>query len=153
MSYTGLVADADHSHPDREQLADQIILFDVQRGPTKVSDRRCLHQGFAVAGFLKSALARLPEPVGNHIHRRFLIDFFPLPGVRPAILHFFQSSGMGVQFESVSALGAETPAGNGRLGITFYGDQLYILVIDKLLATNSTIGTNGRRDLGAIVIV
>src|SRR3989440_2265943 len=152
MSYTGLVADADHSHPDREELADQIILFDVQRGPAKVSDRGCLHQGFAVAGFLKSALTALPEPVGDHVHRRFLIDFFPLPGVRPAILHFFQSSGMGVQFESVSALGAETPAGNGRLGITFYGDQLSILVIDKLPATNSTIGTNGRRDLGAIVL-
>ena len=59
---------------------------------------------------------------------------------------------MGVQFESVSALGAETPAGNGRLGITFYGDQLSILVIDKLPATNSTIGTNGRRDLRGVVL-
>ena len=60
MSYTGLVADADHSHPDSEELADQIILFDIQRGPAKVSDRGCLHQGFAVAGFLKSALTALP---------------------------------------------------------------------------------------------
>ena len=60
MSYTGLVADADHSHPDREELADQIILFDVQRGPTKVSDCGCLHEGLAVTGFLKSALTALP---------------------------------------------------------------------------------------------
>src|SRR5947209_18279996 len=128
------------------------ILLDIQRGPAKVSDRGCRDKGIAGTGFLKSALTALPEPIGNHVHRRFLIDFFPLPGVRPAILHFFQSSGMGVQFESVSALGAETPAGNGRLGITFYGDQLSILVIDKLPATNSTIGTNGRRDLCAIVL-
>src|SRR5437879_12643557 len=42
MSYTGLVADADHSHPDREELADQIILFDLQRGAITVSDLRCL---------------------------------------------------------------------------------------------------------------
>src|SRR5205807_10365274 len=42
MSYTGLVADADHSQPAREELADQIILFDVQRGPAKVSDCGCL---------------------------------------------------------------------------------------------------------------
>ncbi len=60
MSYTGLIADADHPQSDREELADQIILFDVQRGPPKVRDRGCLHQGFAVAGFLKSALTALP---------------------------------------------------------------------------------------------
>src|SRR5438445_12630876 len=57
MSYTGLIADADHPQSDREELADQIIRFDVQRGPTKVSDCGCLHEGLAVAGFLKSALA------------------------------------------------------------------------------------------------
>src|SRR5438094_9932241 len=57
MSYTGLVADADHSHPDRDELAEQIILFDVKRGPAQGSDCGLLHQGFAVAGFLKSALA------------------------------------------------------------------------------------------------
>ena len=58
---------------------------------------------------------------------------------------------MGVQFESVSALGAETPAGNGRLGITFYGDQLSILVIDHLPAADPAIRTDRWRRSRAIV--
>src|SRR6266702_76142 len=152
MSYTGLIADADHPQSDREELADQIILFDVQRGPTKVSDCGCLHEGLAVTGFLKSALTALPEPIGNHVHRRFLIDFFPLPGVRPAILHFFQSSGMRVQFECVRALGTKPPPRNGRFGIALNRDQRSIPVINELPATNSTIRTNWRGDLRGVVL-
>src|SRR5437667_12502969 len=61
MSYTGLIADADHPQSDREELADQIILFDVQRGPTKVSDCGCLHAVLAVTCFLIISLTSITE--------------------------------------------------------------------------------------------
>src|SRR2546428_13862331 len=59
---------------------------------------------------------------------------------------------MDVQLERVRAFRAQTPARNGRFGIAFDRDQLSILVIDELSATNPAVGTNRGRDLRAIVL-
>lgn len=48
-----------------------------------------------------------------------------------------------MQFEGVSALRAEAPAGDGRIGIALNINQLAVLVINELAAPNSAIWADG----------
>jgi len=56
---------------------------------------------------------------------------------------------VGVQFVSIGALGAETPARDRRLRITLDGNQLPVLVINELTATYAAVGTHRTRNLSA----
>src|SRR5215813_473948 len=71
MSYTGLVADADHSQANGEQFLDQVVLLNIEGGAAEVCHASGLHQHLAIPFFLKCAFAPVPYPVGNHVHRRF----------------------------------------------------------------------------------
>ena len=57
VSYSGLIADATHSKPASEQLADQIVFFNVQRGSAKMTYAESMHHRIAVNFFDKRALA------------------------------------------------------------------------------------------------
>src|SRR5207249_7150340 len=110
VSYSGLVADADHSQAAGKELLNQVILFVVESGAAKVRDCGRLHQGLTISGLLECALAAFPEAVSDHVHGRLEVEIFPLLRVWPAIFHFLQAPGMGVQFVGVGALWAEMPA-------------------------------------------
>jgi hypothetical protein len=56
------------------------------------------------------------------------------------------------QFEAVGTFWAETTAGNKRIWVSFYGDKLSILVIHKLAAPYSTVGTHRARDLSIAML-
>src|SRR5581483_11717627 len=101
-----------------------------------------LHHGIAIMLLLKSALAALPEAVGNHVHRGFKIKVFPFTRVRPAVFDLSETSGVRVQFVSVRAFGTEVASRDGRLGITFDGNQFSVFVKHELSAANATIRTN-----------
>jgi hypothetical protein len=68
MSYAGLIAETNHPQPGREQLLDEIILFDIEGRATEVRNRSGLHEHFAVASLLKGSIARFPQTLRNHVH-------------------------------------------------------------------------------------
>src|SRR5258707_11309257 len=57
VSYSGLIADAIHSQAASEQLAYQIVFFDIQRGSAKMTYAESMHHRIAVLFFDKRALA------------------------------------------------------------------------------------------------
>ena len=57
-----------------------------------------------------------------------------------------------MKFVRVRALGAKMSAGNGGLGISFNGNELALLMIDKLPASDAAIGTDRARDFCAVVL-
>jgi hypothetical protein len=59
---------------------------------------------------------------------------------------------MGMQFESVGALGTEASAGDGRLRVTFDRDQLAFFVKDELSTSDAAVGTNGAGDLRSLML-
>jgi hypothetical protein len=59
---------------------------------------------------------------------------------------------MSMQLISIRTLGTQTPARNGRVGITFDGNQFSLSVIHKLSAADAAVRTDRARDLGAIVL-
>src|SRR5437879_5302540 len=104
MSYSRLVADAIHSQPAGEQLAYQIVLFDIQRSSSEMTYGECMHQRGAILFFDERALSRFPHSIGDHVHRSFEIQFFPASRIWPAILHFLQALGVSVEFVSIGTL-------------------------------------------------
>ena len=69
---------------------------------------------------------------------------------RTAVFHLQLTIGMGKKLKAVCSFRAETSAGDGRLRIAFYGDQLVVFVEDELSAAHGTVRTDGTRHLGAI---
>ncbi len=57
VSYSGLVADANHAQSPRKKFLQQIILFVVERRAAKMSDGLGLHQRLAIFRFLKAVFA------------------------------------------------------------------------------------------------
>src|SRR5713101_950843 len=151
MSYARLIADTDHPEPSGEELLDQVVFFIVERRPTEMRHRSGVHHPFAVTLFLKGAFPGVPDALGDHIHRRLEVQVLPCGRVRPPILDLSLPARVRQELETVRAFGAEPPARNRRLRVTFNGDQLSVLVINKLPTTDGTIGTNRAGHLGIVV--
>src|SRR4051794_27158445 len=107
MSYTGLVADANHAQTSGEKFLDQVVLFVVERGAAKMRDGLVLHQRLAVLLFHEVALACVPKTIGDHVHGFLERNLFPLGSEWSAILDGHQALGMSVEFLRVGTLGAE----------------------------------------------
>ena len=82
VSYPGLVADADHPQAGGEQLLDQVVLFVVERRAAEVRDRRSSASAAGRRALVEGALARLPDAVGDHVHRRLEIELLPRVAIR-----------------------------------------------------------------------
>src|SRR6185437_9603409 len=150
VSYSGLIADAVHSQSAGKELADHVIFFHVQRRAAEVCNGQRMHHRLTILLFDKSALARFPHAIGNHIHCRVERNFFPFAGIGPAIFDFGEATGMRMELEGVRALGAESSAGDRRLGIAFNGYELVVLMKDELSAAYAAIRANGPRDLSTL---
>src|SRR5260370_37133503 len=151
MSYTGLIADADHSQPGSEKLFNQVVLFVVECRPAEVRHGRGMHHDFIVSFLNKRALTGVPDAITDHVHGRLEIEFFPVGGVRSPILDAGLAVGVRQQFEAVSTLRAKSSTGDKRIGISFDRDEFSILVIHELAATDSTIGTDRPRDVRTLM--
>ena len=57
VSYTGLVADANHAQAGGEQFLNQIVFFVVESGPAQMRDGGSVHHGFAIFLFEECALS------------------------------------------------------------------------------------------------
>ena len=101
MSYSGLIADAHHAEASGEHLFNQVIFFVVERSTTQMSDGFVLHQALAVLRFSEILVPTFPQAVGDHVHRCFEVQVFPLRGLRPAVLHFREAFGVRGKFEAV----------------------------------------------------
>src|SRR5262249_23634306 len=139
MSYARLVADRDHPEAAGEQLLEQVVLFVVERRAAQVRDRRALHEGLAVARFLEVAIARAPDAIGDHAHRRLETDLLPLARVRGAVLHARRPGGMREQLERRSAFRTQVSLGDRRLGVALDGDQASLAMEDQLSAADAAV--------------
>src|SRR5258708_12611839 len=77
MSYTGLIADADHAQARGKQLLDEVVFFVVEGRAAKMGYRRRLHQRLPVFRFDESPLAAFPNAVRDHFHRLIQVQVFP----------------------------------------------------------------------------
>src|SRR6201993_1709324 len=110
VSYTGLVADADHAQARREELFDQIVFFVIESRATKVGHGSRMHYDLSVPLLLERTLPRIPDAIGDHVHRRLQFQLLPAGGVLPAILDACLSVSMRQQFEAIGSLWAKPPA-------------------------------------------
>src|SRR5581483_6888617 len=150
MSYTGLVAEADHPQAGGKQLLDNVVLFDVESSAAKMGHGLGLHQRHPVFFFLEGSLAGFPHALRDHIHRRFQVEVLPLPRVWRAVAHLGQARRMSMEFVCIGTLGTQVPAGDWRLRIAFNRDQLPVLVIDQLAAPHAAVRAYGTRYLSAV---
>src|SRR6185369_15863027 len=100
-----------------EEFFDQIVFFIVESCAAEMSDGLVLHQGLAVLLLDKASFARLPETIGDHVHRPLERNLFPFSSEWTAILHGHQSLGMGMEFLCVGTFRTEASARNGRIGV------------------------------------
>src|SRR5580658_3323126 len=110
MSYPGLIADTHHTQACSEQLLDQIVFFIVQSGAAEVADRGGLHQCLAISSLDKAALAAIPQPIGDHLHRPAEFQVFPDFRKSPPILYFGQSLRVSEKLVARRTLRAQAPA-------------------------------------------
>src|ERR1700757_5203099 len=115
VSYTGLVADADHAQAGRKELFDQVVFFVIESRATKVRHGSRMHYDLSITLFLERALPRVPDAIGDHVHRRLQFQLLPPAGVRPAILYARFPVRVRQQFEAIGPLWAKPPAGNKRI--------------------------------------
>src|SRR5580765_2863089 len=101
MSYSGLVADADHAKAGGEELLDQIVLFVVVRFATEVGHRGRLHERLALALLDERTLTRVPHPVGDHVHRRLERERLPARRIRSPIFDVRLPARVREQLETV----------------------------------------------------
>src|SRR4029077_6737194 len=87
VSYTGRVADADHAQAGREELFDQVVFFVIESRATKVGHGSRMHYDLSIPLLHEGALPRVPDTIGDHVHRRLKFQFLPPGRVRPAILY------------------------------------------------------------------
>src|SRR5246500_4835989 len=120
VSYTGLVADADHAQAGREELFDQVVFFVIESRATKVRHGSRMHYDLSVPLLHEGALPRVPDAIGDHVHRRLKFQLLPPGGVRPAILYARFPVRVRQQFEAIGPLWAKPPAGNERIWVSFY---------------------------------
>ena len=79
MSYTGLIADADHAEAGGEEFFDQVVFFVVESRAAEVGDGDgSASDSGRLCDSTKVSLAAFPEAVGDHVHRLLEIEVFPL---------------------------------------------------------------------------
>src|SRR5438046_4709962 len=69
MSYPCLVGYADHSQAESEKFSDKIVLFDIERGAAKMTDRGSVIDRHHVFFVHECALARFSNAIGQHVER------------------------------------------------------------------------------------
>src|SRR5699024_3681363 len=127
VSNAGLVLDLNRAHR-REQLFDEVVLLVVQYRPTETGDpHRAVEPVAVFVVVLPRLTAGLQHPVGNHVHRRVEIEFFPLGAVRPAIAHSLVPQLTGDEVLTGRALGAQSAAGNRTVRVPFDLDDFLVL--------------------------
>src|SRR5260221_13248221 len=119
MSYTGLIADADHAQARGKQLLDEVVFFVVEGRAAKMGYRRRSHPRPPVFRLDESPLAAFPNAVRDHFHRLIQVQVCPFFCEWAAIFHFGESLGMCEQLKAVRAFRAEPSARERRLRIAF----------------------------------
>src|ERR1051325_1083914 len=147
MSNPGLVGDADHPQPGREQFLDEVVLFVVERGAAEVG-----HAGGVHRGFVERALARLPHPLRDHRRRGVEVELLPLLCARRAVLHLRGPAGMRHQLEARRAFRTEMPARDGRLWITLDADDLPLAVVNELTTSHAAVRADRLGDFRRLVL-
>src|SRR4051794_14716059 len=145
VSNTGLVLDLHRAHGGVE-LLHEVVLLVVEGCPSEARYPHGPADLHAVLVVLPGLGARPDHPVGDHLHRRVEVEILPLGPVRPAILDLRLAATAGDQLLGGTALGAEPPAADRRVGIAFDLDDLLILHEDPLAAADRAGGADALDD-------
>src|ERR1043165_7074816 len=147
VSYPRLVGEADHAQAGCEELLDEVVLFDVERGAAEVGDA-----GGVVVAVVEGALAQCPHPLGDHLQRLLDGELEPLARARRTVAGAREAPRMRDELEAVGALRAEVAARDRRLRITLDGDELAVAMKDELPAADAAVRTDGARDLRVFIL-
>jgi hypothetical protein len=79
----------------------------TESSATEVRHGGRIHYDLAVPLLDERTLPRVPDAIGDHAHRRLQIQFFPLCGVRSAIIYARLTLIEGKQFETIGHLWAK----------------------------------------------
>src|SRR6266700_6106372 len=142
MSYPRLVGYADHPQAESEKFSDEIIFFVVERRAAEMTNRSGMIDRRAVLFVHERTLARLPDAVRHHVHRAIQRNFRPFFRARRAIFHLRFAPIVREQLMRSRAFWTKIPLANRTLRITFYGDELTVLMINELPATNAAVWAN-----------
>src|SRR5438445_6636653 len=147
MSYPRLVGYADHPQAESEEFFDEIIFFVVESGAAEMTNGRRVIDRRASLFMDEPALPRFPNTVRHHVHRAIHRNFRPLFRARCAIFHFCLAPIVREQLVRSRAFRAKITLADRTLRVSFNGDELAVLVINELPATNAAVWANRSRHL------
>ena len=139
MSYPGLVGHTDHAQASGEEFFDEIILFVIERGAAEMADRSRVIDCRPVLLADEGALTRLPDAVGDHVHRAIQRNCRPLSRARGAIFYFRFALRMREQLVRRRTLWTKIPLADRAFRVALDRNQLSVLVINQLTATDAAI--------------
>src|SRR5215204_1652687 len=142
VSYPCLVSDP--QEPQRvEELGYEVILFVVYGGPADGGDRRRTAELLApLVSFLPALVARLFDPLSDHIERLFQDEVLPLCRVRLAVAHLRPAVRRDVQPEARRPLGTEGARVYGAVGVPLDIHDASVAVVDERRAAHRAVGTD-----------
>ena len=115
-----------------------------------MTDRRSVIDSGTINLPDKCPFPRFPNTLSHRVHRLVERHFSPFLLARRAILHFRFASRMGKQLVRGRAFRAKIPLANRTFRIALDRNQLSVLMVDQLSATNSAVRTNRARHAGII---
>src|SRR4051795_3855824 len=139
VSYARLVLDLDRAER-REQLLDQVVLFGVERGaPEERDPARAVERIALLVLGLPALLARLDHAVDNHVGGLFEVELGPRRAIRRAVLDLVRATRAVHKLLGCRALRTEAPARDraGRVALDL--DDLLVLHVDLLAATDGAV--------------
>ena len=112
-----------------------------------------LHQRLAISFLDERALARIPDAVGNHVHRRLEVE--RLPTSSSTVARYFTRrlpTRVREQLEAVRAFRAEPSSRDGRFRVAFDRDELAVAVVNELAASDGAVRTDRAREWRAVIL-
>ncbi len=127
----------------RKQLLDQVVFFVIERGAAKVRDVQSPAQRVTLLVLvLPFVVTRLLHALRHHFHRLIERDFFPLRAMRAAVENVGDAMRARHQLERGRALRTQAAIRDRRCRIALNVDNLLVLQIDQLAATDRAVGAD-----------
>src|SRR5215208_2547611 len=142
VSYSRLIGDT-HEPQRVEELGYEVVLLVVYRGPADGRDRRRAVQLLAFLVLLFPALvARLLDPLGDHVERLIERAVLPLRRVGSPVADLGPAVGRDVQPEARRPLGTEGTGVYGAVGVTLDVYDAAVPMVDERRAAHGAVGTD-----------
>src|SRR5215210_7691316 len=152
VSYSCLVRYSYEPHRV-EELGDEVVLLVVyRRAPDGGDGHRAAYLHALLVGVFPVLVARLLEPVGDHVHRLVERQLLPLLGVGPAVLDLRPAVRRVHHPVDSRALGTQGTGVDGAIRVALYVYDAAVAVVDQGRAANRAVRADATRLLHAGVV-